>query len=136
LSGFSGGTYDSDTGTWTGTAAEFNALTFNAGEDGTQNLTITATTGGAEVGTATEGYTLTVDPIIEPASLSGTVLTASGNEGTAIALTIVATSADSDDTLSIDISGVPFGATLNHGTLNQNGSYTLTAAQLAGLTIS
>ena len=44
LSTFNGGTYTAATGTWTGTAAQFNALTFNAGEDGTQNLTITAST--------------------------------------------------------------------------------------------
>ena len=45
----------------------------------------------------------------------------------------MATPVDADDSLSINISGIPAGATLNHGTLNGNGSYTLTPAQLAGL---
>ena len=31
LSNFNGGTYTASTGTWTGTAAQFNALTFKAG---------------------------------------------------------------------------------------------------------
>ncbi len=65
LTGFNGGKYDAESGSWTGTAAEFNALTFNAGEDGVQNLTITATTTGAEAGSTSESYTLTVNPIPE-----------------------------------------------------------------------
>src|SRR5205823_5333598 len=72
----------------------------------------------------------------EAASLTGTVLTASGNEGAAIDLTIVATAADDDDSLSITISGVPAGASLNHGTDNGDGSYTLSVADLAGLKIT
>ena len=42
LTNFNGGSYTASTGTWTGTAAQFDALTFNAGEDGVQHLTITA----------------------------------------------------------------------------------------------
>ena len=41
LTNFNGGSYTASTGTWTGTAAQFNALTFKAGEDGIQHLTIT-----------------------------------------------------------------------------------------------
>src|SRR5207245_2202451 len=52
LSNFNGGTYTAGTGTWTGSAAEFNALTFHAGEDGVQNLTITASTSGPEAGSS------------------------------------------------------------------------------------
>ena len=44
LKSFSAGSYDSTTGTWTGSATQFNSLSFHAGEDGTQNLTITAST--------------------------------------------------------------------------------------------
>jgi hypothetical protein len=61
LTGFNGGTYTANTGTWTGTAAEFNALTFDAGAAGMSTLEISATTVGAAV-PATEGYTLTVNP--------------------------------------------------------------------------
>ena len=39
LSNFNGGSYTASTGTWSGTAAQFDALTFKAGEDGVQHLT-------------------------------------------------------------------------------------------------
>ena len=63
LTNFSSGTYTAGTGTWTGTAAQFDALTFTAGAQGTFNLTISATTTGAEASTSTEGYTLTVNSV-------------------------------------------------------------------------
>ena len=40
------------------------------------------------------------------------------------------------ETLSIEITGVPAGATLSAGTDNGGGSWTLTPAELAGLTIT
>jgi hypothetical protein len=43
LGSFNGGTYTAGTGTWTGTAAQFDALTFNAGEETSAQLTVTAT---------------------------------------------------------------------------------------------
>jgi len=133
LSTFNGGTYNAGAGTWSGTAAQFNALSFKAGEDGAQHLTITATTSGAEAGSTVENYTLTVNPVAEAASLAGTVTAVSGGSDSTIPLTIVATPFDNDDNLSITITGVPSDASLNHGTRNSDGSYTLTLAQLSGL---
>ena len=71
-------------------------------------------------------------PVADAPSL--TVRRASGNEDTAIALTISSALTDTDgsETLSIKISGVPAGATLQPGTDNGDGSWTLTPAQLAG----
>jgi hypothetical protein len=43
LGNFNGGTYTAATGTWTGTAAQFNALTFSAGEQTSALLTVTTT---------------------------------------------------------------------------------------------
>src|SRR5437762_2586470 len=40
------------------------------------------------------------------------------------------------DVLSIKISGIPAGASLNQGTLNGDGSYTLTPDQLNGLKLN
>ena len=60
LSTFNAGTYTAASGTWTGTAAQFNALTFNAGTT-SATLSISAITTGAEAGTTTENYTLTVN---------------------------------------------------------------------------
>ena len=61
-----------------------------------------------------------------------------GNEDTAIALNINATSVDTDgsETLEIQISGVPTGATLSAGTDQGSGVWSLTQADLAGLTIT
>ena len=129
LTGFNGGKYDSESGSWTGTAAEFNALTFNAGEDGVQNLTITATTTGAEAGSASESYTLTVSPIPEAPSLM--VTPTHGLEGSLIALNISASGQDADDNVAVNISGVPAGGKLTNSegqaySVNKDGSYTLT----------
>src|SRR5207247_10406077 len=65
LSNFNGGTYTAGTGTWTGTAAQFNALSFTSGEQGAYTLSISAATTGAEAGTTTASYTLTVNPVSE-----------------------------------------------------------------------
>ena len=77
-----------------------------------------------------------MNPAPEAPSLAGTVLTASGVEGTAIPLTITATPVDGDDVLSISVSGVPLDATLSAGTNNGGGNWTLTAAQLFGLKLN
>ncbi len=64
LTNFSGGTYTAATGTWTGNAAQFNALSFSSGTTtGTFNLSIAATTTGAEAATTTGTYALTVKPM-------------------------------------------------------------------------
>ena len=95
LSAFNGGIYTAGTGNWTGTAAQFNALTFHAGEDGSQTLSITATTTGPEAGTAIESYALTVDPVAENPVFGGLTATSaaeanpviSGSTATSAALT-------------------------------------------------
>jgi Ca2+-binding RTX toxin-like protein len=60
------------------------------------------------------------------------------NQPINLAGAIAATLADTDgsETLSIQISGVPAGATLSAGTNQGGGVWTLTAAQLAGLTMT
>ena len=60
------------------------------------------------------------------------------DKDTAFALNITASLVDLDgsETLGILIEGVPAGATLNNGADNGDGSWTLTAADLAGLTLT
>lgn len=64
--------------------------------------------------------------------------TASGTENASIALDISAALTDTDgsEMLSVQIDDVPPGGTLSAGTNNGNGSWTLTLAQLTGLTIT
>ncbi|MBV8926270.1 MAG: hypothetical protein JOZ74_12965, partial [Bradyrhizobium sp.] len=63
LAAFSGGSYTADAGSnagsWTGTAAQFNALSFTTGAAGTFELTVSATNAAGE--TTTQGYALNVN---------------------------------------------------------------------------
>ena len=68
-------------------------------------MTATNTTTGEVASSAPSDIAVTVNPGPEAPSLAGTVLTASGVEGTAIPLTITATPVDGDDVLSISITG-------------------------------
>jgi len=81
--------------------------------------------------------TVTVTAVADVPTVSVTSA-ASGDEDTAIPLTIsgVATDIDGSETLGYRISGVPTTATLNKGTNSGGGVWDLTAIQLAGLTIS
>src|SRR4029079_14340624 len=65
--------------------------------------------------------------------------TVSGNEDQAIALPLIQAAlseADADAVLSVTLTGVPAGVTLSAGIHNSDGSWTLTPAQLAGLTLT
>ncbi|NOT71642.1 MAG: tandem-95 repeat protein [Hyphomicrobium sp.] len=108
-------------------------LTAPANFAGNITLSYSVTDGTATISGQTRSVTIT--PVSDAPSLA--VLAASGNEDTAIALNITPVLADLDgsETLSIKIAGLPSGATLNHGTHNTDGSYTLTPAQLSGLTM-
>ena len=57
------------------------------------------------------------------------------NAGGVVALGIAETPFNSRDTVSLTITGVPADASLSAGTRNNNGSWTLTPAQLSGLTL-
>lgn len=76
---------------------------------------------------------------VNAAAFAPTITTtaATGTEDQSVALNIGVTLADSSESLSsVTISGLPTGATLSAGTHNSDGSYTLTAAQLTGLTMT
>ncbi len=136
----SAGTKNSD-GTYTLTAAQLSGLTVtppsNSDED--FQLTVTATSTETSNGdTAQTIATLNVAVAAVADAPTVTVSDASGSEDAAIALDIASSLTDTDgsETLSIEISGVPEGAVLSAGTKNSDGTYTLTAAQLSGLTVT
>ncbi|KAA0570855.1 calcium-binding protein, partial [Azospirillum sp. Sh1] len=135
----SAGTHNGD-GTWTLTPAQLSGLTITppSNSDADFDLTVTAVAkdGVAVAATKSETLHVTVDPVTDTPTLS--VTSARGNEDTAIALTInpALTDTDGSEALSIVIAGVPTGATLSAGTHNADGTWTLTPAQLAGLTIT
>ncbi|MDE1148225.1 MAG: Ig-like domain-containing protein [Azospirillaceae bacterium] len=130
---------DNGDGTWTLTGAQLTGLTLTPPTDysGTLNLSVTAhaEVGGTSADT-TSTLAITVAPVADAPTL--TVLPATGQEDQPIALTIAASlHAPADgETLSVTIAGVPAGATLSAGTNNGDGTWTLTGAQLTGLTIT
>ncbi|MFC5309702.1 hypothetical protein ACFPM2_31795, partial [Azospirillum picis] len=130
---------DNGDGTWTLSAAQLSGLTITPPADfsGTLNLSVTATSSvNGTQASHTEALTVTVAPEADAPNLS--VTNASGTEDQAIALTLSSslTSPAAGETLSVVISGVPAGAVLSAGTDNGDGTWTLSAAQLSGLTIT
>ena len=139
----SAGTHNAD-GSWTLTPAQLAGLTLTSdGEVQHFALTVRGTTidgGITDVSTATVNVSIT--PVADTPTLtigaSGLTATVSGNEDKAIALPIQTAlgEADADAVLSVTITGVPAGAILSAGIHNADGSWTLTPAQLAGLTLT
>ena len=120
-------------------ADQLNGLQITPADDysGSFDLSVTATATEADGGdTATTTGTLTVDVAAVADEADLTVTDATGTEDQPIALDINAGVTDASESLSITISGVPDGATLNAGTENQDGTWTLSADDLDGLTIT
>ncbi len=128
----SGVSFNAATNIWTVASGALADLTLHAGEVTSATLLVTATD-SATGSSISQSIALTVNPVAPtltaPASLNGTT-------GHAIALGISETPFDVRDVVSLKISGVPTGATLSAGTRNSDGSWTLTPAQLSGLTLT
>lgn len=109
-------------------------ITPAANQHGTAVITVTASDGN---GTATETFTLTVSPVADEPVLNVTS-PASGNVDSAISLSVSASLADTDgsESLEISISDLPSGASLSAGTDNGDNTWTLTPAQLSGLSVT
>ena len=131
-------------GTWTLTPAQLDNLemTVPGSVVGDFSLSVVATsteTANGDMASTTVSATVTV-PVIDTTASAPTVTVsaASGLEDEAIALDIAAALTDTDgsESLAITISGVPDGAMLSAGTLNADGTWTLTPAQLSGLTVT
>ncbi|MBL8838775.1 MAG: VWA domain-containing protein, partial [Alphaproteobacteria bacterium] len=146
------------------TQAQINALTITPPAEfaGSFNLTVTATAreaatvaGGGEMQEAdntaatAQSFTVTVTPgrdstlsvsdvaVKEDLGTAADQIAAvpqpnSGAQPVAISLALAA----NETATSITISGVPAGMTLNHGTNNGDGTWTLSQADLTGLTLN
>ena len=127
---------DNGDGTYTVTADQLEGLTITPPLDSSEDFTLGVTA------TSTDGTVTTADVAVDVTAVGDAVdletSAASGAEDTAIALDIAASMPDgTGETISsIVISGVPDGATLSAGTDNGDGTYTVTADQLEGLTIT
>jgi VCBS repeat-containing protein len=134
-----------------GDALSVSGLTANHGVvsdngDGTFTITPTANYSGPVVltydvvdghgGAVAANQSFDLAPVADAPTLTVTPI-AEGDPNGAIPLTIDAalTDVDGSETLTVSIVGVPEGATLNHG-FQTDGVWTLTAAELSGLTIT
>jgi hypothetical protein len=115
-------------GSWTLTPPQLAGLQLDAGGVTTANLTVTATNILGAGASASISIALSVTSTAP--SLSAALSVA--EDGTVL-LGISETPANPSDVVSIAITGVPADASLSAGSKNPDGSWTLTAAQLAGL---
>ena len=142
LSNFNGGSYTASSGTWTGTAAQFTALTFAAGHTtGTFTLSISApNTTPSESATATKNYTLNITSAEGPQlPILGGATSATVNEGGLVTLGVSETLFDIDDTPgTVTITGLPHDLShFSSGTYTaSSGTWTGSAALFTVLTFA
>ena len=134
---------DNGDGTWILTTDQRDGLTItpplHSNADFTLTVAVTATEAdGGDTATASQTIDVTVNAVADDPVLTVTA-DAAGDEDTAIALIIDAhtlVGVDGSETLSaITVADVPVGAALSAGTDSGDGTWTLTADQLDGLTI-
>ncbi|MBF0251858.1 MAG: tandem-95 repeat protein, partial [Alphaproteobacteria bacterium] len=129
---------DNGDGTWTLSPDDLSGLTITppANYNGSFDLTVSATALDNDNSSATSETTFTVNVSAVDDAPALTTSPASGSEDGGIALSISATGTGGVDVASVTITGVPEGASLSAGTANADGSWTLSADQLEGLTLS
>jgi len=130
---------DNGDGTWSLDPDQLDGLTITPPADSNVDfdLTVTATaTDGSDVETTTDIFTVDVIGVADAPTLQTEDV--SGDSGEPIPLDIASglTDTDGSESLSITISGLPEGASLNNGTVNPDGSVTLTPAELNGLVLT
>ncbi len=132
---------DNQDGTWTLTPEQLVGLTITppADSDVDFTLSVTATsqeTSSGDIATTTAALAVTVNAVADTPSVAAD--DASGTVGQTVDFDITSLLADTDgsESLSITVSGLPDGVTLTAGTDNNDGSFTLTPADLSGLSIN
>jgi len=135
----SSGTENED-GTWTVEADQLEELVLTppANVSGEIQIGVTAVSTeseNADQATAGSSFKVTLEGVASAPEVS--VKAAAGVEDNAIALEIDASTTDPNEVISsIVIDNIPEGATLSAGILNENGSWTLSEADLDGLTVT
>ncbi|NEO52128.1 MAG: tandem-95 repeat protein [Okeania sp. SIO3B5] len=122
-------------GTLEETADSFT-YTPNENFSGEESFTYTLTDSQGFTDTAT--VNINVTPVADTPNLEISTPTVSGGQDESISLDITANLVDTSgsETLSITIVGVPEGATLSAGTVQDDGTWVLTVEELANLTLT
>lgn len=127
---------DNGDGSWTLSPDQLSGLSLTPPQDysGTLNLTLSATSTDGAVGSSS--FALHVGAVPDMPQLA--VANVSGAEDATIALTVAAAMpSDTGETIdSVVLSGIPDGAILSAGTDNGDGTWSLSPAELSGLTLS
>ncbi|WP_404292418.1 hypothetical protein ACD578_08965 [Microvirga sp. RSM25] len=128
-------------GSWTLTPSQLSGLTITPPADwsGTMNLTVQAharETSNGSVATTHATFQVKVDAAADTPVVSAR--DASGLEDQPIALNLSAalTDRDGSETLSVVISNMPAGATLNHGTRQADGTWIVSPSDLPHLAVT
>ena len=124
-------------GTWTLTPAQLSGLTLTPPLDfsGQINLSVSAISSeNGSTANATANLPVTVSGVADAPSLH--VDAAAGLENTSIALDITAALTGANENLSIVVGNVPNGAIFSAGINNGDGTWSLSPAQLGGLTVT
>lgn len=133
--GLSAGTDNGD-GSWTLSPDLLSGLSLTPPQDysGTINLTLSATSTDGAVGSS--NFALHVGAVSDTPQLA--VANVSGAEDATIALAVAAAMpSDTSETIeNIVLTGIPDGAILSAGTDNGDGAWSLSPAELSGLTLS
>lgn len=125
-------------GTWTLSPDDLDGLQFNPPEDYSGDITFEV----AALATEPNGDTARTEAVVEgnvtpvADTPDQSVNNVSGQEDTAIAIDVSSALTDSSETLSVQISNVPNGATLSHGTDLGNGIWSVDPADLSNLTVT
>jgi hypothetical protein len=128
---------DQGGGVWSIDPADLGSVTITPPSDfsGSINLTLTATSSdGSDTATTSDAFTVTVSGVAD--APTATANDVAGNEDSAIALDLAASLNDSSETLTAQISGVPSGATLSHGTDQGGGVWSVDPADLGSVEIT
>ena len=127
-------------GTWTLNAADLQGLNITPAADSDADFALTVTATGTDVNGASfstnAGLNVTVNAVADDPTLSVNNAIGSEDGGITLDITSALTDIDGSESLSIVVSGVPTGATLSAGIDNGDGTWTLTQAQLTGLTLT
>ncbi|MEO1058468.1 MAG: LamG-like jellyroll fold domain-containing protein, partial [Actinomycetota bacterium] len=128
---------DNGDGTWSVDPGQLDDITMTPPENfhGDIELTITAeSTDGDDVATTSQTVNVNVEQVFDVPSM--VVQDASGVEDTPIELDIDVSAGDVAADVTVTVANVPEGATLSAGVDNGDASWTLTASQVEGLTIT
>ena len=130
----SAGTVNPD-GSVTLTPDQLAGLTITPPQDFSGAITLAITANG-DTAASTVEQSVTVEAVADTPSLVANDVTGSEDNAIPLDLSASVTDTDGSETLSVTITGMPEGAVLSAGTVNADGSVTLTGDELGGLTIT